>query len=225
MVLHPNIQLGKNHYGYGLFATAPIAEGEMIWHESDAEIAQCLIIEKSTLADLPQAIVDRVLHFGWEISLTELSLSPWLEAYVFGRTESLPLNPVQFENQFEKLSFAVSTNSRSEHGQGLDQDANHSDFMNHSCDPNVWYQDDNTQVARRPIAAGEEICQDYAMDRSGPMEFKCLCGTPACRGVIRKNDFALPEIRKRYGDHVRSLVAQAWEEPSLLEALKHSYSV
>jgi hypothetical protein len=138
---------------------------------------------------------DRILRFGWEISLTELSLSLWLEAYVFGQIEELP----------------------------LDQNSNHSDLMNHSCDPNVWYQDDNTQVARRPIAAGEEICQDYAMDRSGPMAFQCLCGTPACRSVIRKSDFALPEIRSRYGAHVKSLIVQAWEDPGLLEALQHSY--
>lgn len=152
------------------------------------------MIEKLTLSGLSRPVFDRMLHFGWEISLTHLSLSPSLEAYVFGQIEELP----------------------------FDQKTNYSDFMNHSCDPNVWYQDDNTQVARRAIATGEEICQDYAMDRSGPVEFQCLCGTPECRGVIRKSDFALPEIRTRYSRHVRSLVAQAWENPSLLEALLSS---
>ena len=37
------------------------------------------------------------------------------------------------------------------------------DFMNHSCDPNVWMQDEVTLVARRDIQLGEELTADYAM--------------------------------------------------------------
>src|SRR5829696_2388454 len=39
-------------------------------------------------------------------------------------------------------------------------------FLNHSCDPNVWMDDEVTMVARRPIAASEEILIDYALVES-----------------------------------------------------------
>jgi len=35
--------------------------------------------------------------------------------------------------------------------------------MNHSCDSNLWLQDEVTMVARRAIAAGEELTLDYAL--------------------------------------------------------------
>src|SRR4051794_18325559 len=35
-------------------------------------------------------------------------------------------------------------------------------YMNHSCDPNTWWQDDDTLVARRDIQVGEEVTYDYA---------------------------------------------------------------
>ena len=36
-------------------------------------------------------------------------------------------------------------------------------YTNHSCDPNVWMQDEVTLAARRDIAIGEELTIDYAM--------------------------------------------------------------
>ena len=44
-------------------------------------------------------------------------------------------------------------------GHGQDAD----DFMNHSCDPNTWMEDEVTISARRDIQAGEEITADYAL--------------------------------------------------------------
>jgi D-alanine-D-alanine ligase len=57
--------------------------------------------------------------------------------------------------------------------------------QNHSCDPNTVYQGLEV-IARRPIAAGEELTLDYATmlnEQSEP--FDCHCGAPTCRGVVR----------------------------------------
>jgi|SRR3989344_6764540 len=35
--------------------------------------------------------------------------------------------------------------------------------LNHSCDPNLWMQDEVTLIARRDIEKGEELTVDYAM--------------------------------------------------------------
>ncbi len=75
-------------------------------------------------------------------------------------------------------------------------------FGNHSCDPNVWHTDAFTLVARRDIAADEEIVLDYATqaDNAG-MSFACTCGSAPCRGVVTGADWRRRELQERYGDH------------------------
>jgi hypothetical protein len=74
------------------------------------------------------------------------------------------------------------------------------DHVNHSCAPNCGILGQITLVAMRPIAAGEEICFDYAMTDSTPhCEFDCWCGSPGCRGAVRAGDWRRPELRRRYG--------------------------
>ncbi len=74
--------------------------------------------------------------------------------------------------------------------------------INHSCTPNVGVSGQITFVALRDIAPGEEICYDYAMTDGGPYdEFECRCGTVGCRGHVTGNDWKLPELWARYGEH------------------------
>ncbi len=40
--------------------------------------------------------------------------------------------------------------------------------INHSCDSNLWLQDEVTMVARRAIASGEEFTLDYALTTVEP---------------------------------------------------------
>ncbi|MBO9309514.1 MAG: SET domain-containing protein-lysine N-methyltransferase [Chloroflexi bacterium] len=73
------------------------------------------------------------------------------------------------------------------------------DCVNHSCNPNAGLQGQIALVALRDIAAGEEVCFDYAMSDGDP-EFRmtCLCGQPNCRGVITGDDWRIPELQQRY---------------------------
>ena len=78
------------------------------------------------------------------------------------------------------------------------------DFMNHSCDPNVWMQDEVTLVARRDIAADEELTADYALweaTEDHAMPFACRCGAALCRRTITGKDWRLPELQERYKGH------------------------
>jgi hypothetical protein len=194
MVLHPHVALGKNNYGYTLLASNPIGEGEIVWQETKEEGKKLLSIAKADIWKFEPKVQERLMRFGVETSLTKIVLSSWLQEYVMGKINYFP-----WENEPDL-----------------------SDFMNHSCDPNVWYVDDNTLVARRPIEAGEEICEDYGTDRAGNLEFKCLCGSPICRQIIRKTDFELPQLRKRYGNHFRSLILKAFDDPAFAQKLKES---
>jgi hypothetical protein len=78
--------------------------------------------------------------------------------------------------------------------------------LNHSCDANAWLADAVTLVARRAIAAGEEITLDqgtwnfddeaYVWDQP-----HCTCGAADCRKTLGNDDWRSPSVRQRYRGH------------------------
>jgi hypothetical protein len=78
------------------------------------------------------------------------------------------------------------------------------DFINHSCDPNVWMQDEVTLAARRDIAVGEELTIDYAMFEGIEHcvgRWACRCGSELCRGTFTGRDWRRKDLQTRYRDH------------------------
>ncbi len=75
-------------------------------------------------------------------------------------------------------------------------------YYNHSCDPNAWlrYGAAGAEVvARRRIAAGEEITFDYLINNAGGDSWPCRCGSSRCRGETGTSFFELPEpFRREY---------------------------
>lgn len=75
-------------------------------------------------------------------------------------------------------------------------------FGNHSCDPNLWMADEVTLIARRPIAAGEEVTSDYAMYTADlPWSMPCRCNSRLCRGIVTNDDWQQSELQGRYAGH------------------------
>jgi hypothetical protein len=76
-------------------------------------------------------------------------------------------------------------------------------YQNHSCDPNTWWADDYTLVARRNIYPGEEVTFDYSTSESleNPEMPECYCGSPHCRGKLEPHDYLKPELIASYGSH------------------------
>ena len=73
------------------------------------------------------------------------------------------------------------------------------DYVNHSCEPNCGIVGSVLLVTMRDVAAGEELCFDYAMtDTDDYDEFTCSCGTRSCRNVVSGADWKEPELRDRY---------------------------
>ncbi|MEO6398990.1 MAG: SET domain-containing protein [Tepidiformaceae bacterium] len=76
--------------------------------------------------------------------------------------------------------------------------------FNHSCDSNAWMADAVTVVARRDVAAGEELTVDYALQTVQPvplLEVPCACGSLVCRGKITGVDWRIPALQGRYAGH------------------------
>ncbi len=74
-------------------------------------------------------------------------------------------------------------------------------FINHSCDPTVGFRDQVVYVALRDIELGEELCYDYAMERSDGFALDCHCGSRSGRGKVSGQDWISPELQQRYGDY------------------------
>ncbi|HUY25736.1 MAG TPA: SET domain-containing protein [Candidatus Saccharimonadales bacterium] len=73
---------------------------------------------------------------------------------------------------------------------------------NHSCDPNLWWIDAFTLVARRDIASGEELTNDYGTSTAvSSFRMQCRCGSPLCRTFITGDDWRNCELRSRYGQY------------------------
>lgn len=87
--------------------------------------------------------------------------------------------------------------------------------LNHSCNPSAWLSGLDL-VARRDLREGDEITTDYATYCGPSMkDFRCQCGAPECRGVIRGTDCLLPEIRALYAGHVSPYVYGEWQRTPL----------
>jgi hypothetical protein len=57
-------------------------------------------------------------------------------------------------------------------------------------------------AARRDIAAGDELTNDYATSTAEPdFVMPCSCGSGQCRGVVTGNDWRRQDLRDRYGRH------------------------
>lgn len=86
-----------------------------------------------------------------------------------------------------------------QHGYSVD------DYINHSCDPNVWMANEITLIARRDIDAAEELTADLVMwwepDDDSIPAWECYCGTALCRKIFTSRDWRRPELHERYGDH------------------------
>lgn len=73
---------------------------------------------------------------------------------------------------------------------------------NHSCDPNLWWTGPYTLAARRDLAPGDEVTNDYATSTAEPgFTLDCRCGTALCRGRITGEDWRRPDLQERYGEH------------------------
>lgn len=73
---------------------------------------------------------------------------------------------------------------------------------NHSCDPNTWWVDPCTVLARRDVAPGEELTLDYATITDDPdFAMPCSCRAVSCRGRVTGRDWRLPTLQAEYGPH------------------------
>jgi hypothetical protein len=85
------------------------------------------------------------------------------------------------------------------------------EYLNHSCDANTWLAGETTLVARRDIAAGEEITLDQGTWNFDEADYAgdgrtCTCNALHCRGLLTENDWQRTDVQARYLGHFHPLV-------------------
>jgi hypothetical protein len=88
-------------------------------------------------------------------------------------------------------------------------------FMNHSCDPNAWWNSYGTLTARSDIKQGDEVTYDYSTtDITLTYSMQCRCGSTSCRGVVTNKDYLDRDFQETYAGHLPEHVAEAIKETS-----------
>lgn len=67
-----------------------------------------------------------------------------------------------------------------------------SDYLNHSCNPNIGFRDALSIIAIKDIIAGEELTIDYSFfecDSTWKLKNTCNCGAHCCRKVVTGEDW------------------------------------
>lgn len=73
-------------------------------------------------------------------------------------------------------------------------------YINHSCDPNVFFNTTTMElVALKAIENEEEMTFFYpSTEWKMTQSFDCYCGSPKCIGKIRGASFLSPELQSQY---------------------------
>jgi hypothetical protein len=73
-------------------------------------------------------------------------------------------------------------------------------YINHSCDPNVFFNTTTMQlVALKPLRVAEEMTFFYpSTEWEMTQTFNCYCGSDCCIGEIKGAAFLSKEARERY---------------------------
>jgi uncharacterized protein len=86
-------------------------------------------------------------------------------------------------------------------------------YMNHSCDPNTYWLDDDTMIASRDIQPGDEITFDYATTEiTIPYEMDCRCGAAICRKRVTHLDYQDEMWQARFGGYLPAHTRKAIDE-------------
>jgi uncharacterized protein len=87
------------------------------------------------------------------------------------------------------------------------------DHINHSCSPNLVFDELGHLVAWVDIDAGADLTFDYATaDSTSFDDFECHCESENCRGMHTGNDWKLPDIQERYAGHFLPYLQQLIDE-------------
>jgi SET domain-containing protein len=158
------------------------------WVNPKLTLGQSRIAGRGVFTTAPIACGERIMEFGGSVISREEMLS--------GNYRYRSIWPIR-DDTFIALPLS-------------DTELSLDEYLNHSCEPNAWLEDEVVLTARRDIPTGEEITLDqgtwnvedaYVEDRTA-----CTCGADNCRGLLTEEDWKLPRLRQSYDGHFHPMV-------------------
>lgn len=124
-------------------------------------------------------------------------------------------HPVNPDDPFHTFFFALGNGTVIDGNVG----GNDAKWINHSCEPNCETEESDDYrvfiVALRDISRGEELYYDYGLvlderlTKTVKEQYRCLCGTPSCRGTMLALKRRRPAAAKKTAPAKRSDKATA----------------
>lgn len=128
---------------------------------------------------------ERVIEWGGDPS-TIITNKEFEKLFAEGKIK--PDTAITFDEEHRWVQFADHPD---------DDDA----LINHSCDPNLWFDGSWALVACRDIKLGEELTFDYATGETHAMPGTCQCGSSECRGRVTGEEWKDPAFREKNKGH------------------------
>lgn len=139
-------------------------------------------------------------------------------------------HPVNPDDPFHTFFFALGNGTVIDGNVG----GNDAKWINHSCEPNCETEESDDFrvfiVALRDISRGEELYYDYGLvlderlTKTVKEQYRCLCGTPSCRGTMLALKRRRPAAAKKTASIRRteksSSASRAEKSPSANQAGK-----
>lgn len=160
------------------------------WTDPRVEIRSSSIAGQGSFANAPIKKGEVVIRWGGGVIVTEKEFQ---EGFKEGKFK--PETSIHFDKNHKWVQLASDQN---------DADP----FLNHSCDPNLWFTNGWPLAARRDIAAGEELTFDYATGETYPLHSECECGSVDCRRNITGEEWKDGDFLEKYRGHFNPYIQE-----------------
>jgi SET domain-containing protein len=158
------------------------------WFDDRIEIRDSNISGKGSFAKSPIKKGEKVIQWGGGYIVTKKEFER-----DFPKGKYMPESSVTYDENHKWVHLADSKESPDP-------------FLNHSCDPNLWFIEGWSLEARRDINAGEELTFDYSTGETYPLQSECGCGSKNCRKNVTGGEWKDKKFREKYKGHFNAYI-------------------
>jgi SET domain-containing protein len=169
------------------------------WLDPRVEIRTSDVAGQGSFANAPIKAGEIVIRWGGGVIVTDQEFQ---KGFTEGKYQ--PETSVHFDKDHKWVHLAA------------EPDPNDA-FLNHSCNPNLWFTDGWAFAAKGDIATGEELTFDYATGETYPLQAECQCGATNCRKNVTGEEWKDPTFQEKYYNHFNPYIQGLIDEQEVYE--------
>ena len=153
------------------------------WFDKRIEVRKSRIAQKGSFAKAPIKKGEKIIQWGGGFVVTMKEFKKGLKKGKFK-----PEASVNFDENHKWV-------------EDINAPETPDAYLNHSCNPNLWFTKNWSLSARRDIKKGEELTFNYPTGDPHPLNSRCQCGAKNCRKKITGNEWKDLEFQREYEGH------------------------